>query len=53
MKKEFSELLETTTKYNEYFSDCGWCVYDKLKPEIAKNAVRTYEEKGLAEAEAL
>jgi len=53
MKTDFSELLEIATKYNEYFSDYGWCIYGKLKPEMVKDAIRTHEEKSFVDAEAL
>ncbi len=60
MKEKFSDLCNTlndhrnyVTKFNKYFSEDGWIVYDSLNYDLIKNTVEKYESEGKEEAQKL
>jgi len=60
MKEKFDDLCSKlneyrnyVTKFNKYFSEDGWIVYDSLNYDIIKNAVEKHEREGKDEAKKL
>lgn len=51
LKNNFEKLLETSFKYNEYFSDRGWIMYDLIKTSFVEEVVDIYKKDGLEKAE--
>lgn len=51
LSNQFDEHKELTTKFNKYFSDDGWIVYDSINFEIIKRAVEVFEAEGKEKAQ--
>lgn len=51
IEKNMNRLLENAEKYNEYFSEKGWVLYDSISTILIEKAVQIYEECGYEEAE--
>lgn len=48
---EFDELINTSNKFKNYFSNLGWIIHGLLDVEVMKKAVQVFEENSIEEAE--
>lgn len=51
LRNQFDEHKEITTKFNKYFSDDGWIVYDSINFDILRKAVNVFEADGKEKAQ--
>lgn len=51
LKDGLEQLAENAYKYNKYFSNNGWIVYDSLDTELIASVVELYEKEGASQAE--
>ncbi len=46
MDEQLAELNNTILKFNDYFSDLGWCAYDSMNLHLMRGAITAYETSG-------
>jgi hypothetical protein len=51
METNIAELIENAEKFNEYFSDNGWVLYDSISSKLIEKAIQEFENSGYETAE--
>ena len=51
LRKQIKEWEEITDDYIRFFSDRGWCIYDSMNIDVAREAVSVAKENGVDEGE--
>lgn len=51
--EERSKLFDEIAKFNERFSDIGWCAYDYMNVKLLERANKAFDEEGIEAAEKL
>ncbi|MFC1645849.1 hypothetical protein ACFL2Y_01570 [Candidatus Omnitrophota bacterium] len=52
VRKKVNEHKQYALKFNKYFSDEGWIIYDSLNSDFIKKAVDVFEREGKQKAHA-
>ncbi len=53
MDKQLAELENSILRFNNYFTDLGWCAYDSMNLPLMKEAITTYETSGVDAGESV
>lgn len=53
LEKQYNELVNTTNKFCNYFSNEGWVIHNLLSTTVMLNAVKEFELNGLEKAESI
>lgn len=51
MESNIAKLIDNAEKFNEYFSDNGWVMYDSISSKLIDKAIQEYENSGYETAE--
>lgn len=51
IEKQLNEMETTIKLFNSYFSDLGWCAYDSMNMQLAKDAISKYNDTDVRDAE--
>ena len=53
MNKQLTELESSIIRFNNYFTDLGWCAYDSMNLSLMKEAITAYETSGVDAGESV
>ncbi len=52
-KVGIQKMIDEAIKFNERFSDFGWCLYDYMNPKVVEKANKAFDDEGIEAAEKL
>ncbi len=53
MEKQLAEMESSILRFNNYFTDLGWCAYDSMNLPLMKEAITAYETSGVDAGESV